>query len=303
MLARVRAYFEEQDVLSVDTPAMSAFATSDPNIDNVAAQLASTTAYLHTSPESSMKCLLAAGYPDIFSICRVFRDGEKGPRHLPEFTLLEWYRLGFRMADMIADTTALIAYCLNRHELSSNVDIADYSDIFQSVTGVSVFDASCDELADAAAADDQLRRSIGQDRNAWLDLILVARIAPTFAPDRLTVLQHYPREQAALARACPDNEHVADRFEVFYSTLELANGYVELTDAAEQRERFLRDSDDRKTAGKPAIPSDELLLAALHHGLPQCAGVAVGFERLQMIYEQTDNIDDVVTFTNRCSNE
>jgi lysyl-tRNA synthetase class 2 len=303
MLARIRAYFEQQDVLAVDTPALSAFATSDPNIDNVAVQLASATAYLHTSPESSMKCLLAAGYPDIFSVCRVFRDGEKGPRHLPEFTLLEWYRRDFRLADIVADTTALIASCLDRRELCADFDVINFSDVFQQLVDVDVFDASCEQLADTAAADSSLRRSIGQDRNAWLDLILVTKIAPTFAPDRLTVLQHYPRAQAALSRVCPDDARVADRFEVFYATLELANGYVELTDAIEQRARFLQDSDHRKTAGKPATPGDELLLAALQNGLPECAGVAVGFERLQMIYEKTDNIDDVVTFSTRTANE
>ena len=250
-----------------------------------------------------MKCLLAAGYPDIFSICRVFRDGEKGPRHLPEFTLLEWYRRDFRLADIVADTTALIAHCLEQKGLGGNVEIVEFSEIFQRVVGVDVFDASCEQLADAAAADSSLRQSIGQDRNAWLDLILVTRIAPTFAPDRLTVLQHYPRAQAALARVCPDDARVADRFEVFYATLELANGYVELTDAVEQRARFLQDSEERKIAGKQATPADELLLAALQNGLPECAGVAVGFERLQMIYEQTDNIDDVVTFASRTGNE
>ena len=303
MLAHIRAYFEKQDVLAVDTPALSAFATSDPNIDNVTAQLASATAYLQTSPESSMKCLLAAGYPDIYSICRVFRDGEKGPRHLPEFTLLEWYRRDFRLADIIADTTALIAHCLDRKELATNIDIIDFSDIFQQVVGINVFDSSCEQLAAAAAADRSLKTSIGQDRNAWLDLILVTRIAPTFAPDRLTVLQHYPRAQAALARVCPADGRVADRFEVFYATLELANGYVELTDAVEQRARFLQDNENRETAGKPAAAADELLLAALQNGLPECAGVAVGFERLQMIYEQTECIDDVVTFSSRTSDE
>lgn len=303
MLANIRAYFEEQNVLAVDTPALSAFATSDPNIDNLSVQRGSATRYLHTSPESSMKCLLAAGYPDIYSICRVFRDGERGPCHLPEFTLLEWYRRDFRLAEIIADTTALIARSLGREELRSNVDVVNFSDIFQKVIGIDTFDASCEQLADAATADRSLRASLGQDRNAWLDLILVTRIAPVFAPDRLTVLQHYPRAQAALARVCPDDDRVADRFEVFYATLELANGYVELTDALEQRARFLQDNEDRKLAGKAATPGDELLLAALHNGLPACAGVAVGFERLQMIHEQTDRIDDVVTFATRSGDE
>jgi len=303
MLARIRSYFEEQEVLAVDTPALSAFATSDPNIDNVRAQLATTAAYLHTSPESSMKCLLAAGYPDIFSICRVFRDGEQGPRHLAEFTLLEWYRHGFKRADIIADTTALIARCLDRPELCENFVIVNFLDIFQEVVNIDVFSSSYEQLAEAAAADSDLENSIGPDRNAWLDLILVTKIAPTFSPDRLTVLQHYPRAQAALARVCPADERVADRFEVFYATLELANGYVELTDAVEQRARFLKDNEDRQAAGKSETPGDELLLAALQAGLPECAGVAVGFERLQMIYEQTDNIDDVVTFSNRTGYE
>lgn len=299
MLSRVRDYFQQQDVLAVDTPAISAFASSDPNINNIALQRESTEKWLHTSPESSMKCLLAAGYPDIYSICRVFRDGEQGPRHLPEFTLLEWYRLGFQLSEIITDTTALIACCVQQDALADTVEIIDYADAFARSAGVDVFAANCDELAAAANADDALRRSLGDEREAWLDLLLVDRIAPEFAPDRLTVLQHYPRPQAALARACPADEQVADRFEIFYGTLELANGYVELTDAAEQRQRFLKDSDDRQALGKTATPSDELLLAALEHGMPQCAGVAVGFERLQMICEKTDHISNVVTFANR----
>jgi len=246
-----------------------------------------------------MKCLLAAGYPDIYSICRVFRDGEQGPRHLPEFTLLEWYRLGFQLSEIIDDTAKLIARSVQQDALADSVEIVDYAAAFQRSAGIDVFTAGCDELVVAAGADAALRQSLGNDRGAWLDLLLVDKISPAFAPDRLTVLQHYPRPQAALARACPADEQVADRFEIFFGTLELANGYVELTDAAEQRQRFLQDSEDRQVVGKTATPSDELLLAALEHGLPQCAGVAVGFERLQMIYEKTDHISNVVTFANR----
>lgn len=299
MLARVRAYFLERNVLEVDTPAISAYATSDPNIDNFSLQLGGATAWLHTSPESSMKCLLAADYPDIFSISRVYRDGERGARHLPEFTLLEWYRLGFQLTEIIEDTVTLISHCLKRKDLSDDVTIVDYAAVFESNLGVDVFAANCDDLAAAVDADAELRLSIGEDRGAWLDFLLVSKIAPAFASEQLTVLQHYPREQAALARVCPGDKRVADRFEVFYGTLELANGYVELTDAAEQRARFDKDCAERQASGKPATKGDELLLAALEHGLPQCAGVAVGFERLQMILEQTDHIDNVVTFANR----
>jgi lysyl-tRNA synthetase class 2 len=148
MMERIRDYFREQDVLAVDTPALSAFATSDPNIDSVAVRVASARAFLHTSPESSMKCLLAAGYPDIYSLCRVFRDGEQGPRHLPEFTLLEWYRHGFRLADIVADTTALIARCIKRSELAAEVDVIDYIDVFRDFAGVDVFDTRCEQLAE-----------------------------------------------------------------------------------------------------------------------------------------------------------
>ncbi len=303
MLERIRAYFAEQDVLAVDTPALSAFATSDPNIDNVAAQLATDTVFLHTSPESSMKCLLAAGYPDIYSICRVFRDGEKGRQHLPEFTLLEWYRLNFGLPEMIADTTALIARCLEQPELGEQFELLDYTRAFQDLAGIDVFATTVDDLATAVSADSSLRSAIGADRNAWLDLVLTMIVAPAFAVDRLTVLQHYPRSQAALARTCPGDSRVADRFEVFHGTLELANGYVELTDVAEQAERFAQDSAARRIAGKPATPADELLLAALGSGLPDCAGVAIGIERLHMLYDQTDNIDDVVTFSSRIGDE
>jgi lysyl-tRNA synthetase class 2 len=303
MLERIRAYFAEQDVLAVDTPALSAFATSDPNIDNITVQLAASTAFLHTSPESSMKCLLAAGYPDIYSICRVFRNGEKGRQHLPEFTLLEWYRLNFGLAAMIADTTALIACCLERPELGRQFDLFDYERAFRDIAGFDVFDATIEDLATAVSADGALRDSLGDDRNAWLDLVLTMIVAPGFTNERLTVLQHYPRSQAALARSCPGDARVADRFEVFHGTLELANGYVELTDAVEQSERFARDSEARRIAAKPATPADELLLAALGSGLPDCAGVAVGIERLHMLYDQTDNIDKVVTFSSRVGDE
>lgn len=299
MLARVRDYFQDVNVLAVDTPAISQYTSSDPNIDSLSVTQSTGSAWLHTSPESSMKCLLAAGFPDIYAICRVFRDGERGARHLPEFTLLEWYRLGFGLPEIVSDTTSLIARCLEQEHLGREYDVIDYAAAFQQALGVDVFAADVEQLAVAAGADDSTRHSLGDDRAAWLDYLLVCNIAPAFATDRLTVLQHYPRPQAALARVCPDDARVADRFEVFYGTLELANGYVELTDADEQEARFHDDARNRQNAGKEPLPGDELLLAALRHGLPPCAGVAVGFERLQMIYDGVEHIDNVVTFASR----
>jgi lysyl-tRNA synthetase class 2 len=303
MLQRAREYFAEQQVLAVDTPALSDFASTDLNIDNVIATYENGSRFLHTSPESSMKCLLAAGYPDIYSIARVFRDGEQGRTHLPEFTLLEWYRLGFGLTEIVTDTTTLIARCLERPEFMETINTINYADAFRETASVDVYTDSIGELADAASADESLRASIGADRDAWLDLILSTRIVPSFATDRLTVLSHYPKSQAALARICPDDRRCADRFEVFFGALELANGYVELTDAAEQRARFRHDNEQRQTAGKPKLDGDDLLLAALEHGMPDCAGVAVGFERLQMIHDAVDNIADVVTFAVRAKHE
>lgn len=299
MLGRVRDYFDEQDVLEVDLPALSAYTTSDLNIDSIALNLGGETAYLQTSPESAMKCLLAAGYPDIFSISRVYRGSEKGRKHLTEFTMLEWYRRDYDLPRIVADTVGLIARCLERPEFTANVKTWDYQALVRDKTGIDIFTTHAAELADACSADARLRASLGEDRDAWLDLLLATRVAPGLPGDRLTVLQHYPASQAALARLCPADPRVADRFEVFLGPLELANGYVELRNAAEQRARFEATARDREAAGKPTVAADEFLLKALARGLPACAGVAAGFERLHMIYDEADSIDKVVTFADR----
>jgi lysyl-tRNA synthetase class 2 len=297
MLMRARNYFDSRDVLAVDTPALSRFATSDPNNDSLVVQSQPGDRYfLNTSPEFGMKRLLADGYPDIYSICRVFRDGESGKRHLPEFTMIEWYRLGFGLETIIEDTANFIAACLDDDTLVRGALRIDYASAFDDIVGIDPLDASFDALADCVDADDHLRREVGTDRDAWLDLILSTIVAPQFERDRLTVLQHYPASQAALARLCPDDAHVADRFEVFFGDMELANGYVELTDAAEQRRRIDDDLARRERLGRRVDPWDRYLIAALEAGLPDCAGVAVGLERLQMVLDGADDIRDVTTF-------
>ncbi len=299
MLERVRRFFVERDVLAVDTPALSRFAASDPHIESFSVH-SSTGAqpdwYLHTSPEFHMKRLLAAGYPDIYSICRVFRDGESGKRHQPEFTLVEWYRLGYGLDAISDETTQFIAAVLERPELCDAVDRIEYREAFLRYAGIDPLTADDVELADCVAADKDLRTAIGQRRDTWLDLVLSSRLTPQFAEDRLTVLRHYPASQAALARLCPADNSVADRFEVFLGSMELANGYVELTDVAEQRRRIDEECDRRHKLGRPAQPIDHNLVAALETGLPECAGVALGFERLQMLQDRSDDICDVVTF-------
>ena len=300
MMRRVRACFEAADVLEVDTPALNTYAVSDTQIESFEIQqslISRRPMYLHTSPEVCMKRLLSAGYPDIFSICRVFRDGESGTRHQPEFTMIEWYRLGFDLQDIIDDTTRLVGAALDIDGLQEKSDQHDYRDIFLESAGIDPLTASVEELADAAGADGDLRKSLGDERHDWLDLLLATRVSPLFDEHRLTVLRHYPAQQAALARLCPDDPRVADRFEVFFGSLELANGYVELIDPEEQLRRMRADNANRRRRDRTVRPLDRSLLAALDAGLPPCAGVAVGFERLQMIHDRTDDIRDVITFS------
>ncbi len=294
MLARARRYFADHDILAVDTPTLSPSAPTDPHIASMSVRPADR--YLHTSPEYHMKRLLADGYPDIYSICRVFRDGETGRHHLPEFTMIEWYRLRMSLDAIIADTLQLIAVVLERPGLATGVSCRDYSSIFVDSVAIDPLKSSIRDLADAATADEQLRTSLGDNRNAWLDLIMATKIAPQFSTNALSVVKHYPAPQAALARICPANASVADRFEVYYGALELANGYVELVDAQELARRMDDDLEVRRSLGLPAVPRDEQLIAALEAGLPECAGVAVGFERLHMIAANADDIRNIVSF-------
>lgn len=244
-----------------------------------------------------MKRLLADGYPDIYSIGRVFRAGESGKRHLPEFTMIEWYRLGMDLDEIIADTTALVVAALDRPELLDTATRMNYAQALNDFAGIEPSSASIDELAVAARADTRLRDALGDDRDAWLDLLLATLVASRFADNGLTIVQHFPASQAALARCCPADKRVADRFEVFFGDLELANGFVELTDASEQATRFEDDLHARRANKSPHVPTDVQLLAALEAGLPDCAGVAVGFERLHMIAAAASDIRDVVTFS------
>ena len=302
MLERARQYFSDQGLLPVDTPALMRFPSSDPNIENIGVRSKpGKDSYLHTSPEAYMKRLLADGFPDIYSICRVYRDGESGARHLPEFTMAEWYRLGFDLDAIVDDTIDFIAACLNHSPLRDQVDRLNYYDAMQEIAGIDALCASDQDLAERATDDSRLQKELGNDRNAALDLIMSTVVAPEFARDRLTVIQHYPAEQAALARLCPGDDRVADRFEVFCGELEIANGYVELTDADEQRQRFEVDVAKREKTGRSSLLIDEPLLAALSAGLPACAGVALGIERLHMVLDQTEDIRDVITFATETS--
>lgn len=293
MLERARGYFREQGVMPVDIPSLGSAGVTDPNIEMLRT---ANGAFLQTSPEYYMKRLLAAGYPDIYSIGRVFRDGEHGRQHLTEFTMIEWYRLGMSLPHIIADTARLVGCILERRELADSIERHDYANLVQACCGIDPLSADVAQLATACAADDALERALGNDRDAWLDCLLATRIAPQLPAGKLSVIAHFPASQAALARLCPSDARVADRFEVFLGPVELANGYVELTDATQQARRMHDDNEKREQLGRMPVAADPQLLAALDHGLPECAGVALGFERLHMIAEDAHDIRDVTCF-------
>lgn len=297
MLQRAREFFAEREVLEVETPALAAQATLDPNIASVAVSVSNQPAFLCTSPEYHMKRLLAAGYPDIYQIGRVYRDGESGRFHLPEFTMAEWYRRGFGLAEMINESVDFITLMLENSSCEQQSDSIRYADAFENALGIDPLHASISAIATKLDADEDLVGALGNDRDAWLDLAMASYVAPTFSENKLTVVHHYPASQAALARQCPDNAALADRFEIYSGTLELANGFVELTNAATQKERFAVDQNIREEKGLPIHAIDGNFIDALESGLPPCAGVAIGMDRLLMIRCGVDDIHQVATFT------
>jgi len=298
MLQTAHKFFRERNILAVDTPALSNRTVTDPHIESITAAAAHQPAlYLQTSPEHFMKRLLATGYPDIYQVCKVFRDGESGQSHLAEFTMIEWYRLNFSLQEIMQDAIDLVSALLAGAQISADTRFISYAEAFQEALSLNPVTADIDALANAANADENLKRTLGGNRDAWLDLLLASRVTDVFADDRLTVLHHYPASQAALARHCPEDKNLADRFELFYGKVELANGYVELTDADEQLARCEQDQRLRSAQGLPVPEIDENLIAALRAGLPPCAGVAIGFDRLLMINENTNDIRAVSSFT------
>ncbi|MEJ2604132.1 MAG: EF-P lysine aminoacylase EpmA [Gammaproteobacteria bacterium] len=300
LLALARDWFAERNVTEVDTPALTAYGITDVNIESVRAHLGAAPGrdwYLHTSPEYPMKRLLAAGAPDIYQICHVFRDGENGRRHQPEFMMVEWYRHGFDLDAMVTDTLSFLRTLLEPSLGGLDTRTRRYVDTFRETTGIdpiSAGEAAVREAAAEAGAGDYARTG---DRDGCLDFLMAARVANAVGGEReLVALTHYPASQAVLAALDPDDPRVALRFEVFLDGHELANGFVELRDAAEQRARFEADRAARRRRRAPDMRADERLLAALEHGLPPTAGVAVGFDRVVMAATGIDDIGRVQCF-------
>ncbi|HET7673979.1 MAG TPA: EF-P lysine aminoacylase EpmA [Gammaproteobacteria bacterium] len=290
LLAAARAFFAARGVMEVQTPLLSAAGTTDVHLASVNAG----ARYLHTSPEFAMKRLLAAGSGDIYQICRVFRGGEAGRRHNPEFTLLEWYRVGFDHHRLMDEVVELVARLLPGR---TAIERITYRDAFVRHANLDPFAADIDACRRSAArAGISLNPAASLDVDGWLDLIGAELVYPRLGRGGLCFVYDYPPSQAALARVRQAAPPVAERFEVFVDGVELANGYHELTDAAEQRRRFEADIVRRRELGLPQPPVDERLLAALEAGIPDCAGVALGFDRLTMLAVGAQSIDEVIAF-------
>jgi lysyl-tRNA synthetase class 2 len=303
--ASIRQFFATRNVLEVETPILSAAGNTDPNIASFRAQFdghvgaGSRERWLRTSPEFPLKRLVASGIGDCYELGRVFRNGEAGRRHNPEFTMLEWYRVGWDHRRLMQETAELVNAALSLVDRVATVRETTYRALFIDALGIDPLLA--DEASLRAPLDGIAIDPTGLRRDDWLDLLLTHRIEPGFARDELLIVHDYPATQCALARIRADDQPVAERFELYLGPIELANGYHELLDAVEQRTRFERDHALRDHSllhqgahWKP--PLDENLLAALGCGMPRCAGVAVGVDRLLGAMLNVDTIAETLAF-------
>ncbi len=296
----IRAFFAARGVLEVETPVLSMAGNTEPNIESFTTQFSgsveagSRQRWLRTSAEFPLKRLLAAGIGDCYELGRVFRNGEAGRRHNPEFSMLEWYRTGWDDRRLIVEAVDLVVQALDLVGRRAEVRSLTYRELFLEALQIDPFSAPIECLR-APLADFSVVNE-GLHRDDWLDLLITHCIQPQFPRDRITVIRDWPASQCALARIRDGDLPVAERFELYLGPYELANGYHELTDATEQRARFENDNLRRRSRGQQPVPIDERLLAAMEAGLPACAGVALGVERLLMCLGGSDDIRSVLAF-------
>ena len=301
ILQNVRAFFAERNVLEVQVPSITSASVTEVHIDSIPIELLSGKAYLHTSPEYPMKRLLAAGIGDIYYLGSVFRQGESGGRHNPEFTMLEWYRLDFELEYLITEIIDLTEKIIPN---ISSIQTFTYAELLSEYTGVDVFTTSPDEIKEVLSSKGiDFPQDLENDVDLYLDLLVSTVIFPEFdnknpSEKVITVIKEYPKSQAALAQIRLDKKgrEVAARFEVFVDGLEIANGYQEVQDADELEARFVQDNLRRKSLNKSEMPIDNYLLDAMRSGLPNCSGVALGFDRLVMLALDKNDIKDVIAF-------
>ncbi|MCX7033871.1 MAG: EF-P lysine aminoacylase EpmA [Arenimonas sp.] len=299
LYALVRRFFAERGVLEVETPVLSSAGNTDPNIESFALRFdgprtaGEATRWLRTSPEFPLKRLLAAGVGDCYELGRVFRNGEAGKRHNPEFTMLEWYRVGMNHHQLMDEVSELLKAALTLAGRRATVRDTSFRQLYLDKFG---FDP-------LLAPEEELRSPLqvygidptGLTRDDWLDLLMTHLIQPTIPANRILLVYDYPASQCALAKLRAGDPPVAERFEVYLGPLEVANGYHELNDALEQRQRFEADLARRRARNAATPVLDERLIASLPK-LPACAGVALGVDRLLMALMGTDRISDVLAF-------
>lgn len=297
ILKSIRAFFAARDVLEVETPLMCHASVTDPFIESIPAlyqahpTLAAETLYLQTSPEYAMKRLLAAGSGAIYQICKAFRQGETGHLHNPEFSMLEWYRPGFDHHALMNEMDELLIEVLK----TEPADKFSYAELFSQHLNIDAHHATLEELK-ACAAKNSINADADDDTDTWLMLLLTHLIEPKLGAERPCFIYDFPASQAALSKIQKTNPPTAARFEVYYHGIELANGFYELQDANEQRARFEKNNADRKALGLQPIQIDKRFLAALESGIPDCAGVALGVDRLAMLACGEHNVRDVLSF-------
>jgi elongation factor P--(R)-beta-lysine ligase len=307
LTARARRFFAARGVLEVDTPIVVNAAVTDVHIHSARVHLETEgfepsnspqhPYFLHTSPEYAMKRLLVAGSGDIFQICHVVRGFERGRLHNAEFTLIEWYRIGFSLDDLMTEVDALVRDLLGARGTGRVSERITYRAAFLRELRLDPFTATLDELQRAAKTLGFTGAAgSGSDRDELLELLMGALIGPRLGTNALTFVHGYPATQAALARLDPTDPRAALRFELYCDGVELANGFHELASAAEQRSRFEHDIEERRRTGLASFAPDEYLLAALEAGLPECSGVALGFDRTLMLATGAKNIDEVLPF-------
>ena len=302
MLATIRQFFNDRGVLEVETPLLSHGTGTDPQLaffsSEYCFQPKKETLYLQTSPEFAMKRLLAAGSGSIYQICKAFRNGESGRFHNPEFTLLEWYRTGFDLFQLMAEIEQLIKVVFAPYGELQETRTTTYQSVFERYTGLNplVFSqADYSNYAEQSGIPEAVSICAGS-HELWLDFIFSHRVQPNLGDRGLCMVYGFPACQSSLARINVENPAITDRVEIFIRGMELGNGFYELTDAEEQECRFAKEIAVRRHIGLPAVEKDRRLLNALASGLPDCSGMAIGLDRLLMLLTEAASIDQVLAF-------
>src|SRR5262245_48109105 len=311
LLAAVRRFFDERGYFEVDTPLLSRDRVVDPHLEPFVCAAPSGTMYLQTSPEFAMKRLLVAGAEAIYQVGHVFRAGELGQRHNPEFTMVEWYRTGDSHVEQMQVVEDLVVEFFRAAESEKGVKslgtptcvapsvLTTYGEAHLLHTGADGLSLAPDQLAKLARARGvAVPESLAtDDRDGWLNLLLAELVEPHLGVERPEFVYNYPASQAALAVVRPGEPPVAERFELYIAGVEVCNGYHELTDPAELRRRIAVESERRAAASLPPLPVSNRLLAAMDAGLTPCAGVALGFDRLVMLAAGKSSVAEVISFS------